>query len=479
MIPVHVDRGKNIKNAVEPNMHTAVIDYLRAHRQQHVATLQDWLRIPSISADPTCDPHTRQAAEFIATHLRRVGLTNVTMLPTSAHDVVYGEWLSAPGKPTIMVYGHYDVQPPDPLEQWASPPFEPVVRDGFLHGRGTCDNKGQIMFIINAIEAWLATTGTLPVNIKCFIEGDEESGPAGGEAVRAEASRLQCDAVVIADTAWSDAHTPTVLYGARGSAFFEILVRGPKHDVHSGILGGLVPNPAVALCQALAQAKDAQGRIQIPGFLDDIAPMNPREQQMIAAHPIDVDAVKRTTGARNLIPPEPGQTHRAMNCARPTFDIVGMVSGYTGHGTKTIIPETARAKINCRLVPGQDPKKFAERMTAFFAKHLPSYVAWECVTTHAAPAWLNDFENPYFRTTVDIAGQALGMKVILAREPASIPIVSTMREVLGVPVVLFGMGLPDDGIHSPFEKFSLQQYHRGAECYAALFEAYGGMQKGK
>lgn len=458
-------------------MHDPVMDYLRAHQQQHVETLKAWLRIPSISADPSHDPHTRKAGQFIAEHLRRIGLNNITMLPTSAHDVVYGEWLGAPGQPTILVYGHYDVQPPDPLEQWQSPPFEPVERDGFLHGRGTCDNKGQIMFILNAIEAWLATTGALPVNIKCFIEGDEESGMAGEEAVRADVERLQCDAVVIADTPWSDAQTPTVLYGARGTAFFEIVVRGPKHDVHSGIYGGLVPNPAFALCQALAQAKDAHGRIQIPGFLDEIAPVSPREQQMMQAHPIDVAAVQRETGARALLTPEPGETYRTMNCARPTFEIVGMVSGYTGPGSKTIIPETARAKISCRLVPGQDPTKFAQQMTEFFTRHLSHDVSWECVVAVAAPAWVNDIDDPYVTTTAEVAGRVLRTPALLAREPASIPIVSTMRDVLRVPVVLFGMGLPGDGIHSPFEKFSLQQYHRGAACYAALFAAYGQMKK--
>ncbi len=453
------------------------LEYLQQHREQHLETLKAWLRIPSISADPAYDAHTKKSGQFIAEHLQRIGLRNITTFPTSAHDVIYGEWLGAPGKPTIMVYGHYDVQPPDPLDQWESPPFEPVVRDGFVHGRGTCDNKGQILFILNAIEAWLATTGQLPVNIKCFIEGDEESGPAAVEALRQQRERLQCDAVVIADTPWIDEHTPTILYGARGTAFFEIVVRGPQHDVHSGIYGGLIYNPALVLCEVLAKAKEADGRITIPGFLDDIAPVSARERKLIEAHPIDVAATKENTGVRELLPTEPGETHRMMNCARPTFDIVGMISGYTGPGQKTIIPAEARAKISCRLVPGQDPTQFTARMKAFFAKHMPSGVTWECVSSHAAPAWLNDLDDPYFATTVDVASRVFQTQAVLSREPASIPIVATMRSVLQAPVILFGFGLPEDGLHSPFEKFSIEQYQRGAECYVALFEAYGKMGK--
>ncbi len=456
-------------------MPSQVIDYLRQHHTEHLERLKTWLRIPSISADPACDADTKRAGRFIADHLRAIGLQNVTFFPTAAHDVVYGEWLGAPGKPTIMVYGHYDVQPPDPLEQWESPPFEPVERNGFLHGRGTCDNKGQILFILNAIEAWLKTTGSLPVNIKCFIEGDEESGPAAEAAIHDQAKRLQCDAVMIADTPWADDETPTILYGARGSAFFEIVVRGPKHDVHSGIYGGLIQNPALALCEALAKVKDAAGRLTIPGFLDDVAPVSPRERTMMESHPVSEDAIKRNTGVPALLSPEPGETYRTMNCARPTFEIIGMVSGYTGPGQKTIIPAEARAKISCRLVPGQAPQKFESQLRAFFDQHLPKSVTWECLSTRAAPAWLNDIDNPYFTKTVEVASRVLNAKAILAREPASIPIVATMREVLKVPVVLFGMGLPGDSIHSPFEKFSIAQYQRGAECYAALFEAFGAM----
>jgi acetylornithine deacetylase/succinyl-diaminopimelate desuccinylase-like protein len=450
-----------------------VITYLRAHHDAHLATLVEWLKIPSISADPAYNPQTAAAANFIAEHIEKIGLTSIQRLPTAGQDVIYGEWLGAPGQPTILVYGHYDVQPPDPLALWKSPPFEPVIRDGHIHARGANDNKGQLMLILNAIEAWLATKKRLPINIKCCIEGDEESGPAGAAAIQANPELLSCDAIVIADTPWLDADTPTVLYGARGSAFCEITVRGPQSDLHSGLYGGLVVNPALVLCEVMGKAKDADGVIQIPGFYDGVAPPSAAEQANLDAHPVKVSQVQADTGVPALMPPEPGLSHRAMSTMRPTFDIVGMTSGYTGEGQKTIIPAEARAKVSCRLVTGQDPTRFARAMEAFCAAHMPPEVTWECRVEKAAPAWSNDPEDPYIQRAAQVAQRVFGKKTAIMREGASIPIVSTMMEVLKVPVVLLGMGLPSDGIHSPFEKFRVEQYQKGAECYAQLFAEYG------
>ncbi|MBI2343518.1 MAG: M20/M25/M40 family metallo-hydrolase [Deltaproteobacteria bacterium] len=455
-----------------------IFEYLRTHQAAHLARLVEWLKVPSISADSAHEADTRRAGAFIAQHLRQIGLTNVRPLPTSGHDVIYGEWLGAPGRPTIMIYGHYDVQPPDPVEQWTSPPFEPRVDDTAIYARGANDNKGQIMLVLNAIEAWLATQKRLPVNIRCLIEGDEESGPAGAEAIRREAALLACDAVVISDTPWIDERTPTILYGARGSGFFEIVVRGPHHDVHSGIYGGLVMNPAFVLCQALAKAKDACGRLAVPGFAESASPITPEERALVDRMPVDVESIRRATGVPALLEPIPGETHRSMNALQPTFEIVGMVSGYTGKGQKTIIPAEARAKVNCRLVPGQDPTMFETIIRNFFTTMFPAGVTWELQVSKAAPAWANDIQDPYLTCAARVASSVFGVEAVITREPASIPIVSTIREVLRVPVVLCGMGLPDDGIHSPREKFHLQQYYRGAECYAALFAAYGEMKSG-
>lgn len=449
----------------------SVTKYLHAHRDAHLARLCEWLRMPSISADPAYDAQTGQAATFIADHLRRIGLSNVERWKTDAHDVVYGEWLKAPGQPTIMLYGHYDVQPPGDEAAWATPPFEPTVRGRTLWGRGTADDKGQTMMACNAIEAWLAAAGKLPVNLKCYIEGDEESGPAGADAVSTYAERLGCDAIMICDTSWTAPDLPSIYYGARGLAYYEVTVRGPATDIHSGMYGNVVTNPANVLCEVLGKVRGADGRIAIPGFYDHVVSPTDAERTWMREFPVDAPAVCATTGAPTLMTPLPGETPRTMLCTLPSFDLCGLVGGYTGAGPKTIIPQSARAKVSFRLVANQDPAQVTVQFRKFLADHMPAGVACDCASLNESPAWLTPIDDPYLQQAATVFREQCG-RVLVAREGASIPIVANFREVLNVPVILCGMGLPDDGIHTTAEKFSLDQYDKGAECIAHMLQAF-------
>lgn len=446
--------------------------YLQSHHQAHLEQLFTWLRIPSISADPAYHAHCAAAADFLVGHLKRIGFATVHKLPTTAHDVVYAEWLGAPDKPTILLYGHYDVQPPDPLEQWQSPPFEPEIRQGFIHGRGTCDDKGQVMMMLNALEAWHAVTGSFPVNIRCYFEGDEESGLAGVHAVAKYKELLTSDAVLVCDTAWVDDNRPSLFYGMRGIAFVELAVRGAKQDLHSGLYGGLVYNPINVLTEVLAKLRAPDGAVAIPGFYDDVAPIS--AQELAAMREVDYDAasLRERLGVAALFPTRQGLPHKAMQCAQPTMDLCGIIGGYTGEGAKTVIASTARAKVSFRLVPNQDCQKIFDAFEAFVATHMPAGVTWTLSGHHGAGAYLTPFENPYLQAAARVMTETFGAKCVLARDGGAIPILMAFQEAIGAPAVLCGMGLPEDAIHSPFEKFSVTQYQRGSEFIARLLAAF-------
>ncbi len=454
-------------------MNENVLSYLRDHRVAHVERACEWLRIPSVSADRQFDPHTTQAAQFIADHFKKIGLENITKLPTSAHDVIYADWCHAPGKPTILFYGHYDVQPPDPIDQWKTPAFEPTERDGFLHGRGTADDKGQVMMVCNALEAWFGTQQSLPVNIKCFIEGDEESGAAGSEALLREAKRLHCDAVLIADSPWQSPTRPTIYFGARGLSYFDLTIEGTRTDLHSGMYGNLIRNPVNVLCDAIAGLRDDNGHITIPGFYDAVVHPTPQELALLDETPVDAAAIAKTTGASAVVPPPKNLSLRAHLCTVPSFDVCGISGGYAGEGAKTIIPARAKAKLSFRLVPNQDPHAIENGLRTYLQEKLPPEVRFTLTTLNTGRAWATPVDDPFLQTCAHTVSEFFGVKAALLRLEASIPIVSTLFEVMQVPVILFGMGLPDDGIHSPFEKFSLDHYHRGAECYATLLHQLG------
>ena len=457
-------------------MNNNIVDFINLHRDRYVEELKNYLAIPSISALPQHQPDVRRCAEWTAQELERVGLQNVRLIETPGNPVVYADWLGAPGAPTMLFYGHYDVQPVDPLDLWTSPPFEATVRDGEIYARGSADDKGQIFMHIKAIEAWLKQTGSLPVNIKIFIEGEEEVGSKHlDQFVRDHKEQLAADVVVISDSPMFDRGIPSICYGLRGLAYFQIDIRGTKSDLHSGSFGGAVANPAFVLGQILAQMKDKGGRVKIAGFYDDVRPLREEEREQWKGLPFNEKRYRKELGAPKLFG-ESGYSTLERVWARPTFEVNGLLAGFTGEGAKTVIPATAMAKISMRLVPDQDPDKVANLFEAYLKKVAPKTVDVTLTRMHGGKPWMADFDNPY----VQAAGRAIelgfGKAPVFNREGGSIPVVSTFQEVLGVPSVLFGIGLPDENAHAPNEKLDLGNFHGGVIASAYLYEELGKLR---
>ncbi len=451
-------------------MQTTVLDHIQTHRDRYVDELKTWLAIPSISALPEHAADVRRAAEWAQAEMSRVGLQNVRLIDTPGNPVVYGEWLNAPGAPTVLYYGHYDVQPVDPLDLWSSPPFEATVRDGELFARGASDDKGQIFMHFKAIEAHMATLGRLPVNFKMILEGEEEVGSKHLDGfIREHRDLLKADVVVISDTGMFAKGVPSLCYGLRGLAYFQIDVRGTNTDLHSGTFGGAVANPAIVLAQVLAQMKDRGGRIRIPGFYDDVVPLSEVEREQFKRLPFNEKAYRKDLGAPKLFG-ETGYSTLERASARPTFEINGLLSGFTGEGAKTVLPAVAMAKVSMRLVPNQTPERVGELFEAYLKKVMPKTVAWKLNKMHGGMPWMASLDNAY----VQAAGRAIktgfGQDPVFMREGGSIPVVATFQKELGVPSVLFGVGLPDDRIHAPNEKLDLGNFHQGVVASAALYD---------
>lgn len=451
-------------------MQTNVLDYIQTHRDRYVDELKTWLAIPSISALPEHAADVRRAAEWAEAEMTRVGLRNVRLIDTPGNPVVYGEWLEAPGAPTVLYYGHYDVQPVDPLDLWQSPPFEATVRDGELFARGASDDKGQIFMHFKALEAHMAQGGRLPVNFKMILEGEEEVGSRNlDDFIRGHRDLLKADVVVISDTGMFAKGVPSMCYGLRGLAYFQIDVRGTNTDLHSGTFGGAVANPAIVLTQVLAQMKDRGGRIKIPGFYDDVLPISDAEREQFKRLPFNEKAYRKDLGAPRLFG-ETGYSTLERASARPTFEINGLLSGFTGEGAKTVLPAVAMAKVSMRLVPNQAPEKVGELFEAYLKKVMPKTVEWKLTKMHGGMPWMASLDNAY----VQAAGRAIkigfGQDPVFMREGGSIPVVATFQKELGVPSVLFGVGLPDDRIHAPNEKLDLGNFHQGVVASAALYE---------
>lgn len=451
-------------------MQTNVLDYIQTHRDRYVDELKTWLAIPSISALPEHAADVRRAAEWAEAEMTRVGLRNVRLIDTPGNPVVYGEWLEAPGAPTVLYYGHYDVQPVDPLELWQSPPFEATVRDGELFARGASDDKGQIFMHFKALEAHMAQGGRLPVNFKMILEGEEEVGSRNlDDFIRGHRDLLKADVVVISDTGMFAKGVPSMCYGLRGLAYFQIDVRGTNTDLHSGTFGGAVANPAIVLTQVLAQMKDRGGRIRIPGFYDDVVPLGDAEREQFKRLPFNEKAYRKDLGAPRLFG-ETGYSTLERASARPTFEINGLLSGFTGEGAKTVLPAVAMAKVSMRLVPNQTPEKVGELFEAYLKKVMPKTVEWKLTKMHGGMPWMASLDNAY----VQAAGRAIkigfGQEPVFMREGGSIPVVATFQKELGVPSVLFGVGLPDDRIHAPNEKLDLGNFHQGVVASAALYD---------
>lgn len=448
----------------------AITAYLNEHRDRFVQDLEAVLRIPSVSAQPERRADTAACAEHIATHLRSLGMQRVEVVPTAGHPVVYAEWLGAPGKPTALVYGHYDVQPPEPLELWKSPPFEPVVRNGNLYARGAVDDKGQVYMHLKAIEAHLKVNGKLPINIKLVIEGEEEVGSehlAG--FLRARRKELDADVIVVSDTAMLGPDQPSLCYGLRGILYTQIEVTGPLADLHSGHFGGAVQNPANALATIIAALKDTDGGITVPGFYDAVRSLTQAERDLMRALPFDEATYIKHSGAPIAFG-EKGYTTLERATARPTLDVNGMWSGYTGEGSKTVLPSFAAAKVSMRLVPDQDPGPLFKRFEAYVKQLAPPGVSVVVKDLHGAMPFLTDFDHPMLEAARRALARAWTKKPVMVREGGSIPVMATFQETHGLPCILMGFGLDDDQVHAPNEKFSLTSFHGGTRSVAYLYE---------
>ena len=447
--------------------------YLTAHDTRITGELFDYLRIPSVSARTEHNADTARAAEWTAASIRQAGLQAVVH-QTAGHPVVVGEWRNAPtGAPTILVYGHYDVQPAEPFELWTSPPFEPVVRDGKLFARGSVDDKGQLFLHIKALEAHLKVRGTLPVNVIVLAEGEEEVGSEHlAPFIQAHAADLRCDAVVISDSAMFAPGLPSVLSSLRGLAYFQIDVQGPAQDLHSGSYGGAVVNPAMALARILATLHDTDGRIAIPGFNDAVAEWPPHVREQMRSLPFDDEHFRAETGAPAL-GGEKGYTVLEQLWTRPTCEVNGLLSGYIGEGAKTVLPAKAMAKVSCRLVPDQDPVEIERLMHAHVARVAPAGVTVKATHLHGGRPWRAELNGPLFDAARSALAAAFGREPVVTGEGGSIPVVNDFERILGAPVLLVGFGLPGENAHAPDEWMSVENFTKGMRAVATLWDELG------
>jgi acetylornithine deacetylase/succinyl-diaminopimelate desuccinylase-like protein len=447
-----------------------VIDFINVNRERYLEELKAFLAIPSISALPQHAGDVKRCADWCADEMRRIGLQNVRLVDTPGNPVVYGDWLGAPDAPTILFYGHYDVQPVDPLDLWQSPPFEATVRDGEIYARGSADDKGQVFMHFKAIEAHLKQNGTLPVNMKIILEGEEEVGSVNlDNFIRDHKSELGADVVVISDSPMFARGVPSICYGLRGLVYFQIDLRGSGTDLHSGSFGGAVANPAFVLSQVIAQMKDRSGRIKIPGFYDDVVALQEEERKAWATLPYNEKQYKKDFGIPK-VSGETGYTTLERTWARPTFEVNGLLSGFTGEGAKTVLPAVAMAKVSMRLVPNQTPDKIAELFEAQLRDVTPKTVELKVTRMHGGKPWMTSYDNPFVQAAGRAIERGFGRKPVFTREGGSIPVVSTFQEELGLPSVLFGVGLPDENAHAPNEKLDVANFHGGIISSAILYE---------
>lgn len=449
--------------------------YIQANARKFEQDVCELLSIPSVSTDPTYRPEIDRAARWVASRLESAGL-RAELIATGGHPLVYAESPQVQGAPCALVYGHYDVQPADPLELWISPPFEPAVRDGNLYARGASDDKGQFLTHVFSAEAWLATEGRLPLNLKYLIEGEEEIGsPSLRAFLQDQSRRLACDCVVISDGAQFGPGQPAITYGLRGIAYFDLLLRGPSRDLHSGTFGGAVTNPANVLARMLAALVDEKGRIQVPGFYDDVQPLSPEERQALASLPFDEQQYFQQIGVDGAVGEE-GYTVLERRWARPTCDVNGLWGGYQGAGAKTVLPAEAGAKFSFRLVPHQDPARIATALRDMLQAMCPSGIRMELLTQHNSPAVLVSLESPYVQAAARAIEAVFGRKVVYTREGGSIPIVVDFYQRLRADTLLIGWGLDDDNAHSPNEKLSLADFHRAIRTSARLWQELGTLK---
>jgi len=448
------------------------LDYAHQNHERFLSELIEILKIPSISTDAEYNNEVLRAAEWMANHLKGLGIQNVEIMPTEGgHPVVYGDYIKNPGAPTVLVYGHYDVQPADPLELWETDPFEPKVRGDLLYGRGSSDMKGQVLATFNAIESVMQSCAPsgVPVNLKFMLEGEEEIGSKNLEPLlKKHAEKFKADVSLNPDAGMMGIDMPTITYGLRGLAYFEVHVSGPKADLHSGLFGGAVHNPAQALAELIAKMHDKKGRITLPGFYDSVRPITDQERADFARLPND-DAHYLAESGVPALWGEEGYISAERTGARPTLEVNGLLSGWTGPGSKTVLPAKAMAKISCRLVPDQTAAEVENQMVRFVEENAPKTVKWEVKKLTSSPSAIADLNNPGVKAMHAAMETVWGVRPLYRREGGSIGAVAMLQQICGVESVLVGMGLPSDNVHSPNEHMHLPTWQKGIDAFIHFF----------
>jgi acetylornithine deacetylase/succinyl-diaminopimelate desuccinylase-like protein len=445
-------------------------EFIESHREEHLAELCSFLRIPSVSAKSEHKQDVQRAAQWVADHLRSAGFNSIEIVPTGLHPLVYAESLEAPGKPTVLFYGHYDVQPAEPLELWTTPAFEPAVRNGNLYGRGTADDKGQVHIHIKALESLQKTARKFPINIKVLIEGEEEVGSVSlWEYVQSNKAKLKADALVVSDTSMLAKGVPSITYGLRGLNYYQLQIDGPAHDLHSGVYGGAVPNPLTVASELFARLHDKNYRVTVPGFYDDVATVSSAERKALNALPWKRKDFEKAVGAPGY-DGEKGFTTVERLWIRPTLELNGLWGGYMGEGAKTVIPARACAKFSTRLVPNQDPRKIAKLVEKHIRALLPKTVTCKFDVLSTGKPWAASYNAPIFKIAQNALQKGFGKKAVFIREGGSIPFVTQMHDTFKVPCVLIGFGLPDENAHAPDEHIALENYFGGIKAIAHFYE---------
>lgn len=459
----------------------AVRSYIEENKERFLEELFELIRIPSVSADPAYAGDVKKAADFVAGSLKKAGADGVEVIPTAGHPIVYGEKMVNASLPTVLVYGHYDVQPADPVELWDSPAFEPVIRktekhpDGAIYARGACDDKGQMFMHVKAMESMMAAD-KLPCNIKFMIEGEEEVGSAHlGEFCEANKDKLECDVILISDTSIIDNEVPSITTGLRGLSYLEVKVTGPNRDLHSGVYGGAVGNPINILCEMIAKLRDENNHITIPGFYDKVQVVSEEERAEMNKAPFDLEAYKKDLDIKD-VHGEKGYTVLEQTSIRPTLDVNGIWGGYIGEGAKTVLPSEAHAKISMRLVPDQDPHEVDRMFAKHFKSLAPDSVKVEVTSHHGGEPYVTPTDTPEYQAAHQAMKATFGKAPIPLRSGGSIPIVALFEQVLGVKSVLLGFGLDSDAIHSPNEHYGLFNFYKGIETIPHFYKNYAALK---
>ena len=461
-------------------MASAAVSYARQNQSRFLSELKDLLRIPSVSTLPEHKEDVRRAAQFVADEMQRMGLEHVEIIPTEGHPLVYADWLHAAGKPTVLFYAHYDVQPPDPLDEWTSPPFEPTERNQNIYARGAVDDKGQLYMQLKALESLMKTGNNhLPVNVRLIIEGEEE---VGGESisrfVREHSARLKADVALISDTELFAPDLPTLCVGLRGMVYTELEATGPMTDLHSGVYGGAAPNPMEALARIISKLKDDKGKILIPGFYHDVKKPTAAELKAWKALPFNEEVYRKTEVGSSVLTGEKGYSVLERTWARPTLEVHGMPGGFIGAGGKTVIPARASAKISMRLVPDQRPDKIFKQYSKFVNTLVPKGIQLKIKQFSVADPIVIKTNNPFVKASTEAMKEVFHKETVYIRSGGSIPIVADFEKHLKIPSVMMGFGLPDDNLHAPNEKFHIPNFYRGIESIILFLQRVGGNPKG-